>query len=50
MTIHVTLPLICIHGAVENFLVSGVDVPNAFGKVSPNQGVYIHPNTAFLDW
>ncbi len=37
--------------AVENLLIYGANVSNAFAKASPpKQGFYIRPDKAFLDW
>jgi hypothetical protein len=37
--------------AVENLLIFGADVSNAFAEaLSPKQGFYIHPDCAFYEW
>ena len=37
--------------AVENLLIFGADVSNAFAEASsPKQGFYIHPDRAFHEW
>jgi hypothetical protein len=37
--------------AVENLLIFGADVSNAFAEAPPpNQGFYIHPDRAFHEW